>query len=367
MIKSFICLVIFVFITLSNGYSQNTTRKTEEKKYRFETKRYEKNKFYASVHRLVSVRITTDSSTISLYSEGFIYSKAPFSNKGSHVEAHYIPSYELDEEKVEAIKMHIHENELLTYSQSSVNQLEKERQIERKPAVISFIYYDNFEYSYFYYYECDRKINKLIELMNALIPAADRNEFEILTHCNKPSKIKPKDTLNIQTPKANRNNDSIRTMKYIVITDCNNFVRFVFDSDGLVFNASTLQLFPGMPNKHFFISYEGLNRYKFWNINKKRFWNNIKELHSNYCAYLATLDTITASQGISQDPFEPDKSIYSRFPIIYFWYEIPFANDEVTMQPHYYELDPKVKKIVRRVNRLMPLRERRYQGFDTDF
>lgn len=122
--------------------------------------------------------------SISLQREGLIYwtMEAPISPKGKiEEEAKFIPYTELDKYKIFEIMNYVHEQKL--YEIKKLEIPEECVRPEGNPDVIDFIILSTNTYCGFSYWVCDERVDKLIKMMNELIPQEDRKKFEIRSRC----------------------------------------------------------------------------------------------------------------------------------------------------------------------------------------
>ena len=125
-------------------------------------------------------------SSITLQREGLIYWMNPFlanfQEEENKEEAKFIPFQKLDKDKVLNIMKYVYEQKL--YEIKKLEVLEGSVIPEGMPIVISFIVHKKFQYTGFNYFICDERVEKLLQMMNELIPKEDRVKFEIKLRCN---------------------------------------------------------------------------------------------------------------------------------------------------------------------------------------
>ena len=122
--------------------------------------------------------------TITLNREGllyFIYPDSIYSENKVTSDGKYINMDLLDSKKVMKIMKYVRENELYKIKNQEIPK--GVIKPEANPIVISFLAVNKNEYDYFYYSICDKKIDKLIIMLNDLIPKEDKEKYSIRPRC----------------------------------------------------------------------------------------------------------------------------------------------------------------------------------------
>lgn len=140
-----------------------------------------------SMENFLSVRISSGYTTfgtqsISLQREGLICWNHFFLD-GRDEKATLIPFEELSIKKVWEVMDYIYQNNLLEYSNDSLAIPPRGFVGQAYPPTkIVFIIYAQDRYKVLYYYYCDNKIDKLIQMMNDLVPL-NYKEFRQFCRC----------------------------------------------------------------------------------------------------------------------------------------------------------------------------------------
>jgi hypothetical protein len=120
--------------------------------------------------------------SLKLLREGLIYWQFPFwaldlPEEEQKEQAKFIPSKDLDSNKVAEIQKYVYDRRLYEIKKLNVPEYWVPSSDDRPP-VLSFVIGEKL-YSMFFYEYPNEDINKLLNLMNELIPMEDRKKFNI--------------------------------------------------------------------------------------------------------------------------------------------------------------------------------------------
>lgn len=168
--------ILIIFVAFGKAYAQDSTIQVLS---------------FKSMNDFVGIKITggltaLGTESVSLQREGLIYWSNPFfsnifSKEKREEVTKLVPWTELDQKKVFKIMQYVYDNKLYDYQ--PVSPPEGAILTEGNPTTISFLIIRNGSYSEIYYKYCDEKLDKLIRMINNLIPQKDREHFRMCTYC----------------------------------------------------------------------------------------------------------------------------------------------------------------------------------------
>lgn len=113
-----------------------------------------------------------------LLREGFIYRTIP--HDSTQEEVKFIPSKNLNTEKIFQIQKYIYDENLFNIDRLFIPE---DWSTTARPIVIEFIILGTNHYNVLDYYYCDERMDKLIEMINELVPEIDRYKFRMNQRC----------------------------------------------------------------------------------------------------------------------------------------------------------------------------------------